>query len=46
MKKLLLLSLIFGLFFIGCGNTNKNSNEKENEKEEVELISFKVVNNK
>jgi len=46
MKKLLLLSLIFGLFFIGCGNTNANSNEKENEKEEVELISFKVVNNK
>ena len=32
MKKLLLLSLIFGLFFIGCGNTNANSNEKENEK--------------
>lgn len=46
MKKLLLLSLIFSLFFIGCGNTNANSNEKENEKEEVELISFKVVNNK
>lgn len=45
MKKLLLLSLIFSLFFIGCGNTNSNSNEKENEKEEVELISFKVVNN-
>lgn len=46
MKKLLLLSLIFSLFFISCGNTNANSNEKENEKEEVELISFKVVNNK
>lgn len=46
MKKLLLLSLIFGLFFIGCGNTNGSEKEKENEKEEVELISFKVVNNK
>ncbi len=46
MKKLLLLSLIFSLFFIGCGNTNGGEKEKENEKEEVELISFKVVNNK
>ncbi len=45
MKKLLLLSLIFSLFFIGCGNTNGGEKEKENEKEEVELISFKVVNN-